>query len=159
MRLTMILAAIVLFVAPVDAFAQRPNGLKILGKYEGTVDKDKQPKLKTSFIATNKDWKRVWGTISPKGAMPKVDFSKHFLLVSSHDAADPNKRRVFASKDPKGVVKLLIASTRIGFRPSNRATFTFYKVERAGVTGINRYDRAKGKSVIDPLPKYQDEDS
>jgi hypothetical protein len=111
--------------------------------------------IKAGFIATEAKWKAAWAKVNPKEKRPRVDFTRHFLLVSAHDAADPNRRSASASvlKDDKGVVTLGGACTLIGFEPSDRTTYRFYKVSREGVTGVRRFDPARNKSVVVPLPK------
>jgi hypothetical protein len=135
------------------ALAQPGNKLPILDTFQGTVANEKKPDLKTGFIAAEADWKAVWARVNPKETPPAVDFTKHFLLVSTQDAADPNRRGTSVVKDDKGVVSLREVSTLVGFRPSDRTIYRFHKVSREGVTGVRRFDPAQKKSVVDPLPR------
>jgi hypothetical protein len=146
-------ACVFVGVAGAVALAQPGEKLPILDTFQGTVANDKKPKLKTGFVATEKEWKEVWATVNPKEKLPEVDFAKHFLLVSGQDAADPNRRSASVLKDDKGVVTVSETSTLIGFKPSDQTIYRFYKVSREGVTGVRRFDPAQKKSVVDLLPK------
>jgi hypothetical protein len=146
-------ACVFVGVACAAALAKPGEKLPILATSQGTVANDKKPELKTGFIAAEADWKAVWAKVNPKEKLPAVDFAKHFLLVATHDAADPNRRFVSVLKDDKGVVTLNVGSTLIGFKASDRTVYTFYKVSREGVTGVRRFDPAQKKAVVDPLPK------
>src|SRR5262249_1824791 len=112
-----------------------------------------KPDLKTGFVATEADWKEAWAKVNPKVELPKVDFGKHFLLVNPRDAADPNRSSVSILKDDKGVVTMSETFTLIGFKPSDRTVYRFYKVAREGLTAVRYFDPAKGKPVVNPLPK------
>jgi len=144
-----------LFVGVACAMAQaQPSAkLPILDTYQSTVSNDKKPVLKTGFIAAKADWQEVWAKVNPKQELPTVDFAKHFLLVSTQDAADPNRRHTSISKDDKGVVAMMEISTLIGFRPSDQTIFRFYKVSREGVTGVRRFDPVLRKRVVHPVPE------
>jgi hypothetical protein len=135
------------------ALGQAGEKLAILETYQGTVANDKKPALKTGFIATEADWKNVWAKVNPKEKLPAVDFAKHFLLVTMQDPADPNKRSMSVLKDDKGIVTVNEISTLIGFQASGQTTYRFHKVSREGVTAVSRFDPAKMKMVVDPLPK------
>jgi hypothetical protein len=135
------------------ALAQPGEKLPILDTFQGTVANDKKPALKTGFIASEAEWKVVWEKVNPKEKLPAVDFTKHFLLVTTKDAADPNKVSVAVLKDDKGVVQLSGISTLIGFTPSDQTIYRFYKVSREGVTGVRWFDPVQMKMVLDPLPK------
>lgn len=141
-------------VSGVVALAQ-PGGdkLAILETYQGTVANDKKPELKTGFIATEAEWKDVWAKVNPKDKLPTVDFMKHMLLITTKDPADPNKGSISVVKDDKGVLKIMQISTLIGFQPSGQTAYSFHKVAREGVTGVQRFDAAQKKMVVDPLPK------
>lgn len=145
-------ACVLLGVAAAAALAQPGDKLPILDTFQGTVANHKKPELKTGFIATEADWKQVWAKVNSKEKLPAVDFAKHFLLVSTQDAADPNHRSASVLKDDKGVVTVIETSTLIGFTPSDQTIYRFYKVSREGVTGMRRFDPAQKKAVIDPLP-------
>ena len=153
-RFQFLTACVLLGVAGAAAPAE-PAELPILDTFQGTVANDKKPAVNAGFIATEAKWKATWAKVNPKEKRPRVDFTRHFLLVSAHDAADPNRRSASASvlKDDKGVVTLGGVCTLIGFEPSDRTTYRFYKVSRAGVTGVRRFDPARNKSVVVPLPK------
>jgi hypothetical protein len=140
-------------VAGAVALAQDRERLPILDKFEGTAANDKKPDLSTGFVATEAKWKETWAKVNPKQELPKVDFAKHFLLVIEQDAADPNHCSVSILKDGKGVVSMSVSCTCIGFKPSDRTTYYFYRVSREGVTGVHRFDPAKQKVVVEPLPK------
>jgi hypothetical protein len=146
-------ACVFLVVAGAVALAQPGEKLPILDKFQVTVANDKKPELKTNFVATEKEWKAVWEKVNPKEKLPEVDFAKHFLLVTTQDAADPNKSSVSASKDDKGVITVSVISTLIGFKASDQTIYRFHKVSREGVTGVQRFDPAQKKMVVDPLPK------
>jgi hypothetical protein len=146
-------AWVLLGVAGAVALAQPGERLPILDTFRGTVANDKKPELKTGFVATEAKWKEVWAKVNPKEKRPEVDFAKHFLLVSAQDAADPNRGGASVLKDDKGVVMVRETSTLIGFTPSDRTMYRFYKVSREGVTGVRRFDPAQKKSVVVPLPK------
>ncbi|HEY1189509.1 MAG TPA: hypothetical protein VGE74_17825 [Gemmata sp.] len=154
MRVCMSLVACAVFgAAGTVAIAQQATKVPILETYKGTVANTTKPELKTHFIASEDDWKTVWTKINPKAKLPAVDFSKHLLLVTQQDAADPNRSNLSVTKDDKGVVGYIVSSTLIGFEASDRTTYQFYKVSREGVTGVRRYDGAQKKTVVDPLPK------
>ncbi len=140
-------------VAGAVAVAQPGDKLPIQETYKGTVDNDKKPELKAGYIATAAEWKEVWAKVNPKDKLPAVDFMKDILLITMKDAADPNKGSVSVAKDDKGVLKVLQISTKIGFQPSTQTTYSFHKVSRDGVTGVERFDPAQKKMVVDPLPK------
>jgi hypothetical protein len=140
-------------IAGAVALAQAGEKLPILDTFQGTVANDKKPELKTGFIAAEAGWKEVWAKVNPKEKLPAVDFAKHILLVSTQDAADPNRRSASVLKDDKGVVRLIETSTLIGFKASDQTIYRFYKVSREGVTGVRRFDPAQKKAVIDPLPQ------
>jgi hypothetical protein len=140
-------------IASAQAPAQPGRQVPILETFQGTVANATKPELKTGFIAAEADWQAVWARVSPKEKPPAIDFTKHFLLVSTQDAADPNRRRASAVKDDKGVVTLTEVSTLIGFEASDRTIYRFHKVSREGVTGVRRFDAAQKKPVVDPLPK------
>src|SRR5262245_60050788 len=106
---------VLLGVAGPLALAEPRGKLSILDTFEGTVDNDHKPELKTSFIAAEADWKKVWAKVNPKAKLPAVDFAKHLLLVSTQDAADPNRRNASVVKDDKGVVTLTETATLIGY--------------------------------------------
>ncbi|HKB38370.1 MAG TPA: hypothetical protein VKD72_18145 [Gemmataceae bacterium] len=146
-------ACVLVGVAGALALAQPGEKLPILETFQGKVANDKKPKLKTGFLAAEADWKAVWARVNPREKLPAVDFTKHFLLISTQDAADPNRRGASAVKDDKGIVTLNEVSTLIGFEPSEQTIYRFYKVSRAGVTGLRRFDPAQKKVVVDPLPK------
>jgi hypothetical protein len=55
--------------------------------------------------------------------------------------------------EQEGVVTVRETSTLIGFTPSDRTLYLFYKVSREGVTGVRRFDPAQKKSVVVRLPK------
>ena len=141
------------FVVVAGALAQAEEQLPILDTYQGKVANDKKPELKTGFVATEATWKEVWAKVNPKEKRPGVDFTKHFLLVGTQDAADPNRRSASVVKDDKGVVTVREISTLIGFKPSDRTIYRFYKVSREGVTGVRRFDPVQKKQLVDPLPK------
>jgi hypothetical protein len=148
------LAALVLLgVACSVALAQRGTELTVVETFAGSAKNDKKPDLKGGFIATQAKWKEAWKKVNPKAKLPKVDFTKHILLVSEQDTADPNRSSVTVVKDAKGTVSLSIFSTLIGFTPSGTTKYTFHKVDRKGLTGVNQYDTAKGAMVVTPLPK------
>ena len=46
-----------------------------------------------------------------------------------------------------------MTATLIGYQPSDETTYHFYKLPRKGVTGIERFDPEKKRTVVDPLPK------
>ena len=146
-------ACVFVGVASTGALAQPGEKLPILATFQGTVTKDKKPELKTGFIAAEADWKAVWAKVNPKEKLPAVDFAKHFLLVSTQDAADPNRRTASVVKDDKGVVTLSEVAPLIGYQPSDRTIYRFYKVSREGVTGVRHFELAQKKAVVDPLPK------
>ena len=135
--------------------AQReaPGRMPILDTFQGTVANDKRPEVKNVFVATAAGWKDVWAKVNPKEKLPDVDFTRHFLLISRQDAADPNRRTTSIFRDDDGVVTLEEMSTLIGYESSDRTVYRFYKVSREGVTGVRSFDPAKGKPVVDPLPK------
>jgi hypothetical protein len=136
------------------ALAQPRGRLPILDTFQGTVANDKKPELKTTFVATEAEWRAVWAKVNPEGKPPKVDFAKHFLLVGGlQDAADPNRPSTWFFKDDKGVVSGFVTATLIGYKPSGRTVYRFYKVSREGVTGVRRFVPAQNRSVVDPLPK------
>lgn len=149
----LVTACLLMGLSGILGLAQAGEKLPVLETFKGTVTNDKKPDLKTGFIATEADWKAAWGKINPEGKAPAVDFAKHFLLVSSHDAADPNRRFVNLVKDAKGILSVTIGSTLIGFEPSNQTVFEFYKVSREGVTGVRRFDPVTMKMVVEPLSK------
>jgi hypothetical protein len=146
-------ACVFVGVAATVALAQRPEPVPILDQFEGMVANDRKPDLKTGFVATEAKWKEVWEKVNPKVKRPTVDFARHFLLVMERDAADPNRRSVSVLKDKKGAVGVGGIETLIGFEPSNQTTYRFYKLSRAGVTAVRHFDQAKGKWVVNPLPK------
>jgi hypothetical protein len=145
------------FVAVAGEVAPAQPGEKslILDTFQGTVAKDQRPELKTGWIATEADWKEVRAKFNPKEKLPAVDFTKHFLLVATHDAADPNRRAPTVLKDDKGVVTLSVKfpERRLGFTASDRIVYTFYKVSREGVTGVLRPTGVFDKTLVEPLPK------
>jgi hypothetical protein len=140
-------------VAGAVALAQPGERVPILDTFEGTAANDKKPDLKTGLVATAAKWKEAWAKVNPKEKLPEVDFVKHFLLVSARDAADPNLRSASVLKDDKGVVTVSEVSTLIGFEPSDRTIYRFYKVSREGVTAVRRFDPAQKTWVVNPLPK------
>jgi hypothetical protein len=147
-------ACVFVCVAGAVALAQGGERVPILDTYEGTAANDKKPDLKTGFVATEAKWKETWAKVNPKQKLPKVDFARHFLLlVEQRDAADPNRCIISVHKDDKGVVSVSATCTCIGFQPSDRTTYRFYRVSRKGVTGVGRFDPEKNKVVIEPLPK------
>lgn len=146
-------ACVFVVVAGSGALAQRGEKLPILDTFQGTIANDKKPDLKTGFIAAEAEWKQVWAKVQPKEKLPAVDFAKHFLVVSTQDAADPNRRSASVLKDDKGIVTVSELSTLIGFQPSEQTIYRFYKVARQGVAGVRRFDPAQKKAVVDPLPK------
>ncbi len=146
------LLAVLVFVGVAGVPARAEEKLPILETYQGKVANDKKPELKTHFVATEATWKDAWGKINPKEKLPEIDFTKQFLLVSMQDAADPNRRSTSVVKDDKGVVTIREISTLIGFQSSNETIYRFYKVSRAGVTGVRRFDPVQKKTVVDPLP-------
>jgi hypothetical protein len=133
-----------------DQYRER---LPILDTFEGTAANDSKPDLKTGFVATEAKWKATWAMVNPKQEPPRVNFATHFLLVLERDAADPNRALVSVLKDARGVVSMGVSWTCIAFQPSNRTTFHFYRVSREGVTGVERFDLARQKVVIEPLPR------
>jgi len=141
------------FVIIAGALAWAEEKLPILDTYQGKVANVKKSELKTGFVATEAAWKEVWAKVNPKEKRPEVDFTKHFLLVGTQDAADPNRRSASVVKDDKGVVTVREISTLIGFKPSDQTIYRFYKVSREGVTGVRRFDPVQKKPVVDPLPK------
>jgi hypothetical protein len=140
-------------VACAVALAQPENNLSILDTLQVTVADDKKPALKTSFIASEAEWKMVWNKVNPNEKPPAVDFAKHFLLVTLKNQADPNKSGVSVLKDGNGVVRVNEISTLIGFKASMQTIYRFHKVSREGVTGVLRFDPMQKKMVVDPLPK------
>jgi hypothetical protein len=146
-------ACVFVGVAGAEALAQPAEKLPILDTFQGTLANDKKPQLKTGFVATEAEWKEAWAKVKPKEKLPEVDFAKHFLLVSTQDAADPNRSSISVLKDDKGVVTVSVTSTLIGFRASDETIYRFHKVSREGVTGVRRFDPAQKKSVVDLLPK------
>src|SRR5262245_14779100 len=140
-------------VAGAVTLAQPERRLPILGTFEGTVANEKKPDLNTGFVATEAKWKDVWEKVNPKEKLPKVDFTKHFLLVMDRDAVDPNRTNVEVLRDKKGTVGLGGFSTLIGFEPSNQTKYSFFKVSREGVTAVRYFDPAQQKWVVNPLPK------
>jgi hypothetical protein len=146
-------ACVFVGVAGAVALAQPRERLPILDTFQGTVANDKKPDLNTGFVATAAKWKEVWAKVNPKEKIPKVDFTKHFLLVMERDAVDPNRVSVEVLKNKKGTVGVGGISTLIGFEPSNQSTYRFYKVSRQGVTAVRYFDPAKQKYVVNPLPK------
>ena len=140
-------------IANTQALAELGEELPILETFLGFVDNDKKPELRFRFIADKSEWKKVWEKINEDQELPEIDFSKHFLLFSLQDAADPNRQSMSVVKDDKGVVTATVTSTLIGFESSDRTIFRFYKISREGVTGVGRYDRERRKLVVDPLPK------
>ena len=146
-------ACVFVGVAGAVALAQDGERLPILDTFKGTAANDKKPDLKTGFVATEAKWKETWAKVNPKQKLPKVDFARHFLLVIERDAADPNRCIVSVLKDAKGVVSVSVSCTCIGFKRSDRTTYCFYRVSRKGVTGVHRFDPAKRKVVVEPLPK------
>jgi hypothetical protein len=146
-------ACVLVGVAGAVAPAQPGKKLPILDTFQGTVANDKKPQLKTGFIASEADWKGVWAKVNPKEKPPAVDFTKHVLLVTTHDAADPNRRFVSLLKDDKGVVTVSEGSTLIGFQASDRTVYSFHKVAREGVSSVRRFDPAQKQRVVDPLPR------
>jgi hypothetical protein len=135
------------------ALAQPGEELPILETFQGAAAKDKQPELKTGFVAAEGDWKEIWAKVNQQEKLPEVDFGKHFLLVERQDAADPNRRSAAVAKDEEGIVTVTIHSTLIGFESSDRTIYRFHKVSREGVTGVKRFDAKQKKRVVDPLPK------
>lgn len=148
-----LIAAVLVGATGGVAPAQPGASVTILETFEGTAKNDKKPDLKGGFIATQAKWKEAWGKVNPKAKLPKVDFTKHFLLVYQQDAADPNRIGASVVKDAKGVVSMRVISTLIGFRGSDTTKYRFYKVSREGVAGVRSYDGAKGAAVDTPLPK------
>lgn len=136
------------------ALAQGPErtSLKILDRFEMTVDNQIKPKIPANFVASEKQWQEIWKTVNPKLEAPKVDFKKNLVLVESYDKADPNRRRVSVMRDAKGVVNVMAMSTLIGFQPSNETKFEFYVVSRDNVTGIKIFDPETRKQITMPIP-------
>ena len=149
----MLLVATFFAITSMAGAQQQQEKLNIVQTYKMTISNDKKPKLKTDYIADAEEWNRVYRVFSAEGKIPQVDFTKHFVVVSTHDKADPNRRGVTIVKNAKGTVAVRIISTLIGFQPSNETVYTFYVVPRAGVTGVERYDRETKKNVVDPFPK------
>lgn len=146
-------AGVLLSAASLLAWAQTEEKLVIAETYEGTVGKEDRPALKTGFVADEIAWKKVWLQVNAKEKLPEVDFTRDFLLISTQDAADPNRRSTSVVKDEKGVVAVEEISTLIGFDPSDQTIYRFHKVPRAGVTGVRRFDAETKKAVVDPLTK------
>jgi hypothetical protein len=154
MNLLRLLTAFVLMCAiGAGAAAQSEKQMTILKTFQITVANDKKPELKTGFIATERDWKRIWAHLNPIEELPAIDFTEHFLLVGTQDAADPNQQNTVVLKDDEGVVLLSGETTLIGFEPSDQTIYRFHKLTRAGVTGIRRGTPVRGEYPVDPLPK------
>ena len=144
-----------LFVAVTAAvtFAQPGEKVAIVETYKGTVPNNKKPDIKTGFVATEGEWAAVWALVNPNEKQPAVDFTKHILLVSTQDAADPNKTNASVVKDKKGTAYVSVITTLIGFENSDKTIYRFHKVSRDGITGVRYHAPGKKGPEVHPLPK------
>ena len=77
----------------------------------------------------------------------------YILLVSTQDAADPNKTNASVVKDKKGTAFVSIITTLIGFEASDNTIYRFHKVSRDGITGVRYHAPGKKGPEVHPLPK------
>lgn len=149
------IACVLIAVTNAVVSGQPEKETPILTTFVGQIANDEKLDLATMFIANGKDWKNVWSKVERNEVLPVVDFTTHFLLISTIDAADPNVQTPEAFLDDKGVVRLTQVTTLMAFKPSDETLYQFHLVARFGVTGVRRYDPVRGEEVVHPLPKVK----
>ena len=142
--------------APVERGPQRHVELTVVGRLD--IGKDEMKKLPAGHFVASSDALDAWWKTTKWDAdkKPDVDFEKSFLLITSRDKADPNRKIYSGTVSWTGVLSFSVMSTAIGYRPSDQRTLVFRSVAREGITGIARHvptgDRKpRTKRVIYPL--------
>ena len=111
--------------------------------WNGVLRDDSQRELapKEGYIADQETWAKVWRAWKPKAELPKVDFPKEIVLVTT--VPGPNRTMGRPMKDDEGNVTFRVASTKMG---GPGFGYMLVKISSEGVKTIN------GKP-FDPTPK------
>ena len=111
--------------------------VKVERKFTGTIDKKLKGKIPAGdFVSTEKAFKELWKDWGQKGKIPKVDFTKEMVIITTKNSADPNHVRHNIMLNEKGVLSCLGMSTLKGFRPANSLNFTFLIIKRDGIQSV-----------------------
>jgi hypothetical protein len=123
--------AFVAFAATADEKKDTPKEMKVIAKFAGSVDDDKAEPPKEPVITNEKDLKALWDAWKLTDKMPKVDFDKELVVVSTTKGSRMN---VTLRRDEKGDLIVVAVATR-DLRPGLR--YMIQVIEREGIKTVN----------------------
>jgi hypothetical protein len=132
-RILAALAALtfVALAANADEKKEPPKEMKLIAKFSGSVNDDKAEAPKEPVITNEKDLKKLWDDWKLTDKMPKVDFDKELVLVSTTKGSRLN---VNIKVSEEGDLTLVAVSTR-DLRPGLR--YLIQVIERGGIKTVN----------------------
>lgn len=122
--------AFVAFAATADE-KNPPKEMKVIAKFAGSVDDNKAEAPKEPVITSAKDLKALWDAWKLTDKMPKVNFDKELVIVSTTKGSRLN---VNIKRDEKGDLTIQAVSTR-DLRPGLR--YLIQVIEREGIKSVN----------------------
>jgi hypothetical protein len=127
--------ACVLALTVVSAAAAEPKEVKLEKTWSGEVAIELKKEAPASgFLADKEAFAKLWKAYRGKEDLPEIDFSKELVLVAVNN--DPNKISIVAKLDDKGDLKVVHASTLIGFINPKTCAYQFALIKREGIRTI-----------------------
>jgi hypothetical protein len=108
-----------------------PKEMKVIAKFAGSVDDDKAEAPKEPVITNEKDLKALWDAWKLTDKMPKVDFDKELVVITTTKGSRLN---VNLKRDEKGDLTVVGVATR-DLRPGLR--YIIQVIEREGIKTVN----------------------
>ena len=131
-RIMMVIMALVLAtVLPLQAGAAKRKPVKPLKQWSGSVEDLSLQKAAPEVIVAAPELEKLWQTWKVKGSVPKVDFAKELVLVSTTRGSI---LRFAATLDEQGNLQVVGVATR-DLRPGFR--YVIAVVSREGVKTVN----------------------
>lgn len=135
-------------------FLTMGKNLKAEQSWSGKISNTKKGMIPKGDIINDKDtFSKIWKEWTGNQQVPEINFSKYLIYVNCVDANDPNRQAARFMVN-KGVLKVMIMSTRMGFQNDGKnSKFTMYKIASAGIKGLESFQKVNGryKRIITPI--------